>query len=148
MSGVLAGRWNGTFEVHRAARGAFVPAGDGHLTLTVAGPGARSGTALFDTAGSGSCADAPLTLTPLEPSDPTAQQVSGSLPVVATGGLGALRGLTGSGTANLTLELTPGADNAASIAVAGRPRRRPTRRSPSPRARRDGRTSRPSSSTG
>lgn len=119
VSGALAGRWNGSFEVHRAARGAFVPAGDGHLGLTVAGPGGRSGTAFFDTAGSGSCAEAPLTLTPLEPSDPTAQQVSGSLPIVATGGLGALRGLTGGGTVDLTLELTPGADNAASVALAG-----------------------------
>src|SRR5436190_2882785 len=119
VTGVLAGRWNGTFEVHRAARGAFVPAGDGHLALTVAGPGGHSGTALFDTAGSGSCDDAALTLTPLEPSDPTAQLMSGALPVVATGGRGALRGLTGSGAARLTLELTPGADNAASIALAG-----------------------------
>jgi hypothetical protein len=118
-SGVLAGRWNGDFEVHRAARGAFVPAGDGHLALTVASPGGRSGTAFFDTAGGGACDDAALTLTPLELSDPTAQQVSGSLPVVATGGLGALRGLTGSGTVALTLELTPGADNAATISLAG-----------------------------
>ena len=112
-SGVLAGRWNGTFEVHRAPGGAFVPAGDGHLSLTVAGPGGRSGTALFDTAGNGSCANAPLTLV----TDPGAEQVSGSLPIVATGGLGALRGLTGSGTVNLTLELTPGSDNAATIAT-------------------------------
>lgn len=117
-SGALAGRWNGSFEVHRASRGAFVPPGEGHLALTVSSAG-RSGTAFFDTAGSGSCADAALTLTPLEPSDPTAQRVSGSLPVVASGGVGALRGLTGSGAIDLTLELTPGADNAASIALAG-----------------------------
>ena len=114
-SGVLAGRWNGTFEVHRAARGAFIPAGDGRLSLTVAGPGGRSGTAFFDTAGSGSCTDAPLTLI----TDPDAEEVSGSVPLVATGGLGALQGLTGTGTADLVLELTPGSDNAATVAVAG-----------------------------
>ncbi len=118
-AGGLAGRWDGVFEVHRAARGAFVPAGDGHLALTVSSPGGRSGTAFFDTAGGGSCDDAALALTALDPTDPSAQQVSGTLPIVATGGLGALRGLTGSGTAELALELTPGADNAASIAVAG-----------------------------
>ena len=119
-SGVLAGRWNGIFEVHRAARGAFVPAGDGHLALTVASPGGRSGTAFFDTAGSGSCDGRGAHAHRARPDrSRRAQQVSGSLPIVATGGLGALRGLTGTGTADLALELTPGADNAATIAVAG-----------------------------
>jgi len=116
-SGALAGRWNGLFEVHAAARGAFVPAGDGHLALTVSSPGGRSGTAFFDTAGTGSCTDAALTLTSLEPTDPSARQVAGSLPIVATGGVGALRGLTGGGNADITLDLTPGADNAAAISV-------------------------------
>ena len=115
VSGVLSGRWNGTFEVHRATAGAFVPAGDGHLALTIAGPGGRSGTAFLDTAGSGSCADATLALV----TEPGAERVSGALPVVATGGVGALRGLTGSGTVDVALDLTPGADNAATIALAG-----------------------------
>ena len=104
----------------RGSAGAFVPAGDGHLALTVAAPGGRSGTRALRhrgrrlVRGRGAHADARSS-----PTIRRAQQVSGSLPIVATGGLGALRGLTGSGTADLTLELTPGADNAASIALAG-----------------------------
>ena len=92
-----------------------MPAGDGHLALTIAGPGGRSGTAFLDTAGSGSCADARSRWS----TEPGAERVSGALPVVATGGVGALRGLTGSGTVDVALDLTPGADNAATIALAG-----------------------------
>jgi hypothetical protein len=119
--GALAGRWNGGFEIHRglAAGSAFVPAGDGHLALTITPSGGRAGSAFFDTTGSGSCAVAGLTLAQIEPDDPTAQRASGSLPIVATDGLGALRGLTGSGAIGVTLDLTPGADNVASVAMTG-----------------------------
>ena len=118
-TGVLAGRWNGDFEVHRGLgrETAFVPSGDGRLALTLTSSGGRAGAAFFDTAGTGACDAAGLTLTGVDPSDPSAQRVGGSLPIVATGGLGALRGLTGSGTIAFTLDLTPGADNAASIAT-------------------------------
>lgn len=118
-SGVLAGTWNGDFEVHRGPVDGtgFIPGNDGRLALSVAGPGGRNGTAFFDTASSGSCSNADISLTDLDATDPTSQQASGSLPIVATGGLGALRGLTGSGTIDFTLDLTPGADNAAQIAA-------------------------------
>jgi hypothetical protein len=41
------------------------------------------------------------------------------LPLVATGGLGSLRGITGSGSMSTAFELGPGADNHASIALSG-----------------------------
>ena len=111
--GRLAGLWDGTFEVHDAGgRGgrAFIPDGDGRLTFTVA----RGGSGFLETTGGGGCDAADLFLT--DPFDDPV--VSGSIPIVATGGTGALRGLTGSGLLNISaLELGPGAQNAASLAL-------------------------------
>jgi hypothetical protein len=114
--GLLAGTWNGSFEVHQGLFGAFVPEGDGRIAITLGGAGGRSGTAGFDTTAAGSCADAGLALTTQPDGDP---QVTGSLPIAATGGTGALRGLTGTGTLSFALELGPGADNAANLQLAG-----------------------------
>lgn len=120
-NGVFSGRWNGDFEVHRglAPGSAFVPGNSGRIALAAVSSGGRLGAGFFDTAGTQGCDDANLQLTPLGGSDPSSQQVSGQLPIVATGGLGALRGLTGSGTIDMTLDLSPGADNPATIALAG-----------------------------
>ena len=120
-TGVLAGRWNGDFEVHRGfwPGTAFIPGNDGRIAITVASAGGRSGTAFFDTDSSGSCANNDLTLTQTDPNDDREQTVSGSLPIVATGGLGALRGLSGSGSITLDLQLTAGADNIADIDLTG-----------------------------
>ena len=117
--GVLAGSWNGSFEVHDAGAGkAFVPNNDGRLSITLnrSGNPDRAGTGFFDTLGDGGCANANLALTTQIDGDP---QVTGTLPLVALGGTGALRGLTGNGNATFTLELGAGADNQASIALAG-----------------------------
>ncbi|MEJ7784819.1 MAG: hypothetical protein WKF96_08450 [Solirubrobacteraceae bacterium] len=117
-SGLFAGTWNGSFEVHEAGRGpaAFVPRGDGRLSITLAAGGERRGTGGLDTTADGSCADAPLTLGTQPDGDP---EVTGTLPVTATGGTGALRGLTGTGAIAFTLELGPGADNLARIDLTG-----------------------------
>ncbi|WP_205697792.1 hypothetical protein [Conexibacter sp. SYSU D00693] len=118
--GLFGGLWNGSFEVHDAgASTAFIPDSDGRIALQLPTTGSRVGTASFDTAGGQGCANAGLTLTPLSASDPTSQKVTGTIPVVAKGGTGALRGLTGSGTAQLSLELTPGADNDATLDLNG-----------------------------
>lgn len=112
-NGAFHGLWNGSFEVHDAGGGnAFIPNNDGRLSVSVV----RGGTGFFDTLGDGSCSNAGLTLTTQPDGDP---EVQGSLPIVALGGTGSLRGLTGSGTANLQLELGPGADNVASISFTG-----------------------------
>jgi hypothetical protein len=112
--GIFAGTWNGTFEVHDAGGrtgAAFIPDGDGRIAITLD----RGGAGFFDLAGGGDCANPTLALArPLD--GPVA---SGTLPVVATGGTGALRGLTGSGTAGLQLQLGPGADNAATVDLTG-----------------------------
>ena len=106
--GALHGSWNGTFEVHDTGNGsAFVPNGDGRLAIT-----GERGTGSFETLGDGSCTNAPLTLATQPDGDPV---VTGTLPVVASGGTGSLRGLTGSGAASITLELGPGADNLAHV---------------------------------
>lgn len=111
--GVLGGEWDGSFEVHDAGTGgAFVPDGTGRLAITVA----RGGSAFLETRGGGSCDDATLALSGVEDGEPV---VSGSLPVVATGGVGVLTGLTGSGSAAFTLGLGPGADNTAQLALSG-----------------------------
>jgi len=110
---LLGGTWDGTFEVHDAGGGnAFVPNGDGRLSISLT----RGGAGFFDTLGDGSCANATLDLTTQPDGDP---QVSGTLPLVARGGTGALRGLTGNGTASFALELGAGADNAAQINLTG-----------------------------
>jgi hypothetical protein len=107
----LGGTWNGTFEVHDAGGGrAFVPTGDGRLAIANG-----RGTGFFETLGDGGCGNAPLDLTTQPDGDP---HVSGTLPVVARGGTGALRGLTGSGTATVALELGSGADNLATVELA------------------------------
>ncbi len=112
-NGAFHGLWNGSFEVHDAGGGkAFIPNNDGRLSISVV----RGGTGFFDTVGNGSCANATLDLTTQPDGDP---QVSGTLPMVALGGTGSLRGLTGSGTANFTLELGAGADNIASVNFSG-----------------------------
>lgn len=117
---VLAGSWNGSFEVHDAGGGkAFVPNRDGRISIQLGPSSGRSGTAFFDTLGDGGCGNADLVLTPLDSTDPTAQNVTGDLPIEATGGTGALRGLTGSGTVNLDLDLTAGADNPARVLLDG-----------------------------
>lgn len=115
--GLLLGTWDGSFEVHDAehvdgtnAGKAFVPDGDGRLSVTVN----RGGTGFFDTLGGAGCANPNLTLTTQPDGDP---EVHGSLPIVARGGTGAMRGLTGTGTISFGLELGAGADNVATIAV-------------------------------
>jgi len=113
--GVLGGEWDGTFEVHEGggrSAGAFIPDGTGRIAITVA----RGGSGFLETRGGGSCSDAALALTGVAEGEPV---VSGTLPIVATGGIGALRGLSGNGTATFTLQLGPGADNAADIAIDG-----------------------------
>lgn len=111
VTGPLGGTWTSSIEVHDAGAGtAFVPSGGGRLSLT----GAR-GTASLEF-GQGGCADAAVALD----TDPDGHPVAaGALPIAATGGSGALRGLTGSGTTTFTLGLGPGAGNAASIALTG-----------------------------
>ena len=107
--GLLLGTWNGSFEVHDAGEGrAFIPNGDGRLAITVG----RGGTGFLETMDGAGCGKADLTLTTQPDGDP---EVTGEVDVVATGGTGALRGLTGSGTATIKLELGPGADNQARI---------------------------------
>lgn len=117
--GLLLGTWDGTFEVHRATpTTAFIPNGDGRLSISLPG-GARGGTGLFDLLGDGSCQNANLTLTQVDPFNPSSQRVSGTLPLEATFGTGAFRGLTGSGTATFTLDLKPGAQNVADVKMTG-----------------------------
>lgn len=111
--GLLLGTWDGTFEVHDAGGGkAFIPNGDGRLSVTVG----RGGTGFFDNRGNGSCSNATLDLTTQLDGDPF---VTGVVPIIGTGGTGAFRGLTGSGTANLQLELGAGADNVARADLTG-----------------------------
>jgi len=112
---VLGGEWDGSFEVHDAGtRGgnAFIPNNDGRLSITVD----RGGSGFFETLGDGSCDNATLALAGVAEGEPV---VSGTLPIIARGGTGALKGLTGSGIANFRLQLGPGADNAAEIAIDG-----------------------------
>ena len=87
VSGVLAGRWNGSFEVHRAARGAFVPAGDGHLSLAVAAPGGQVGHGVLRYGAAAARARTRRSRSPRSsPPIPRHSRCPGSLPVVATGG--------------------------------------------------------------
>lgn len=115
--GLLGGLWNGSFEVHDAGGGkAFIPTGDGRVSISLPTNQARTGTAGFDTAGDGTCSAAPLTLVTQPDGDP---QATGTVPVTATGGTGALRGLTGTGQLQLSLELGAGADNVAQLGLTG-----------------------------
>jgi len=110
-SGPLGGEWSGTIEVHRSGpTTGFIPPGTGRIGIDNPSRGA-----IFLEFGGGNCTSPTLTLA--GPSDePTA---SGVLPFSITGGTGAYRLLTGTGTASLTAALTKGADNAAAIDLNG-----------------------------
>jgi hypothetical protein len=111
LSGTLGGLWSGTLEVHRSTvTGGFMPGGTGRVAIDA---GDRGG--LFLEFSGGSCTTTPLTLSN-GGDEPT---VSGALPFQITGGIGAYRLVTGSGTAALTAQLTKGADNAAQIDLSG-----------------------------
>lgn len=111
-SGPLAGLWSGTFEAHDAGFGdAFVPIGTGRMAISLS----RGGTAYL-TMSAGDCGSAPLSLGTAADGNPL---VSGTVDALAAGGSGAADGFAGSGHANVSLELGPGANNPASIALAG-----------------------------
>lgn len=112
LNGPLGGTWSGTAEIHDAkagrTTGAFVQPQTGRIRITTADRG--SADFAF---GAGSCANAPLTLSTDAHGDPV---VSGAVALSSAGGTGALRGLTGSGTAAITgLGVGPGADNTADL---------------------------------
>lgn len=109
--GPLAGEWSGVFEVHDNGLDGFTPPTTSRISLALA----SGGTASFTLAG-GTCAGGPLKLTHGAGNDVT---VNGVLPLQADFGSGAARGLTGSGTATLNLQMTAGADNAAAVQIAG-----------------------------
>lgn len=109
-TGPVGGVWFGTIEVHRGTSGGgFVPFQTGRLGIEV--PDRGRVNLEFD---GGDCATTPLSLGPGD--EPT---VSGTLPFHVTGGSGAFRSLTGTGTIALAAQLTKGADNAASLAING-----------------------------
>ncbi|MGH2951071.1 MAG: hypothetical protein ACRDKX_03405 [Solirubrobacterales bacterium] len=112
LAGPFGGTWNSTVEVHDAGGGAaFVPAGTGRLKVSLD----RGGDANLEFGG-GDCASAPLSLSQDTDGDPV---VSGALPAHATGGSGAVRGFSGTGSVGFVLELGPGADNVAQIGISG-----------------------------
>jgi hypothetical protein len=113
-TGPLGGIWSGTVEAHDAgANKAFSQPGAGHIRLTTPDRGS-----LDLNLGGGDCTNAPLTIGSDGNGDPT---VSGSIPLTAAGaggGTGALRNVTGSGTASLApIGVGPGADNTAKINI-------------------------------
>jgi hypothetical protein len=107
LTGPLGGEWNGTIEVHRGVTGdGFMPAGTGRIGIDNTGRGA----VFFEFSG-GDCSANPLNLSGLG-DEPV---VSGTLPLHVTGGTGAYRLITGSGTASMAAALSKGADNPATI---------------------------------
>lgn len=110
-SGGLAGTFSGTVEVHQGLSGGFVPDNTGRLRISSADRGQ-----LDLEFGGGDCSSNPLTFSSAPDGDPVA---GGTLPLHATGGSGSYRGMTGTGTATISIDLGPGAASPVSIAVAG-----------------------------
>lgn len=114
-AGPLKGTWFGFFRVFdNGLNQAYIPNGNGIVAIVLPN-GAGQGS--FRTAGDGSCTNAVLTLADDVEGDPF---VNGSLPLVATAGQGALKGLSGSGTLSIAkLSLEPGADADALLGITG-----------------------------
>lgn len=113
-TGPLGGIWSGTTEIHDAGGGqAFAQQGGGRLRITTPDRGS-----VDLEMGGGDCTHHGLTLGSDGNGDPT---VSGGVPLTAAGaggGTGALRNVTGTGTATLApIGVGPGADNSAKINV-------------------------------
>jgi len=109
LTGPLGGEWNGTIEVHRGISGnGFMPPGTGRIGIDNTGKGA-----IFMEFSGGDCSTNPLNLSDLG-DEPV---VTGALPLQVTGGTGAYRLVTGSGTATMAAALSKGADNPATINV-------------------------------
>jgi hypothetical protein len=110
----LAGTWDGTVEVHQSdlsgSGGAYVPSGTGRTAIQNS---RGSGDFLFS---AGSCGSPMMSLGFDETGDPIA---SGTLPLIATGGTGSLRDLTGSGSVSTSFVMGPGADNEAVENITG-----------------------------
>ena len=113
ITGPVAADWSSRFEIHDTGAGrGFVSAGTSRISLALD----RGGTAAFKVEGVGDCDGGPLAFGVNALGDRT---VSGVLPITAEFGTQAARGLTGSGTATVALELGPGADNDATIQLSG-----------------------------
>lgn len=112
-TGPLGGIWSGTTEIHDAGSNkAFSQPGAGRLRITTPDRGALD----LEMTGVGDCTHAPLTLGNDGNGDPTVSGVVGVTAAGAGGGTGALRNVTGTGTATLApIGVGPGADNSAKI---------------------------------